>query len=266
MTKAMTTTQCDGDQTYHAVRTHVAQFRRTNGGLNPTRDQVAKALSRRKADICIAMNRLEEAEAMDAARLAVLPELPESVRESSEAMIVQLWTAANESASVAVGELRRHIADCEHRHTRQLSATTETLANTEDELDATRELADAAATDLAAARKENARLSHELARALAKLEEREALVELIRAEASAPAHASEPEGAVAGDGEDSAGPNCSAKVRKVPRKSRQSATTAAPILSPDGEPASDVDEPQTGLLPVPDISRLGLSDADDPSA
>ena len=265
MTKAMTTTQGDGDQTYHAVRTHVAQFRRTNGGLNPTRDQVAKALSRRKADVCVAMNRLGEAEALDAARLAVLPELPESVRQGSEAMIAQLWTAANKSASIAVGELRRHIADCEHRYTRQTSAATDTLANTEAELDAARELADAVATDLAAAKEENARLSNELARALAKLEDREALVALIRAEASAPAPASEPDGVVAGDGEDSAGPNCFAKVRKAPRKGRQSAATAASIPNPDGEPASDVDELHTGLLPVPDISRLGPSDVDDPS-
>lgn len=116
----------------------------------------------------VATNRFEEAEATDAARRAVLPERD---RQGSEAMVAQPWAAANESASVAVGELRRHIADCEHRHTRQMSATTKTLVNTDAELDAAHELADAAATDLAAARVENDRSSNEMARALATLED-----------------------------------------------------------------------------------------------
>ena len=101
----------DADALYDAVRHMVAEFRAANGGLDPTRAQVRSVLKRRRDDVCVAMNRLEEAEATHVARLAALPDMPERVREVSQAMVEQIWSAANESASVALGELRRHTAD-----------------------------------------------------------------------------------------------------------------------------------------------------------
>ena len=269
----------EDDALYQLVRKHVAEFRGTNGGVEPTRAQVAVALGRRKADVCGAMNRLEEAEATDAARLAALPDLPERVRSAGAELIGQIWVAANESAAVAVGELRRHIADAGHRHDRQMAATTSLLAEIEAELERMIERTGTAEADLVAAREENARLTDELSRATAKLEDRATLFALMRgtayprgsehspAASDAPAPADMTDGGTGAVG-DVVEEHAEPKAGNAPRRAKEQLAeraggTGKAGTAPDTGGKDDPDEPRAAYLPG--INPRASSPADDPS-
>lgn len=270
----------DDAELYDAIRCYVAEFRAGTRGQNPTRDQVSKALKRRRTDVCVAMNRLEEAEATHAARLAALPELPQRIREAGEAMVEQIWTAANESASVAVGELRRHIADTQHRHERQMSETTQAFGVTEDELESTRRRAEAAEADLATARQEITRLGAELSRAQAKLEDRAALAALFRSngvDAGSVGHAEEQDAdtdaaAYAGadvnaDGGADADTDAATPIGEPAAETRKSSRKTSRSGSAKGgakEEHLTSDEAQTGILPG--FNSHGPAPAEDSSS
>ncbi len=263
----------DADALYDAVRQLVAEFRAAHGGIDPTRAQVQSMLKKRRDKVCVAMNRLEEAEATHAARLAALPDMPERVREASQAMAEQIWSAANESASVALAELRRHTADSEHRHSGQMQETMEVLASTEDELEDVRSRAEAAEADLSAAREEIARLGTELSRAHAKLEDRAILAAMFRAGALKPGPIANSDGGDAvpdtdatidenGEGDDDTPSGRSAaKDRNPPRKN----TRSRPVAGAVDEVRPPRDEPLTGTLPIPGLNLPEPSDADGPS-
>ena len=265
----------EDDVLYQLVRKHVAEFRSTNGGVEPTRAQVATALERRKADVCGAMNRLEEAEAIDAARLAALPDLPERVRSAGAGLIDQIWMAANESAAVAVGELRRHIADAGHRHDRQMSATTSLLADTEAELERTSVRADTAESELANVRDQNAHLTAALDRAKAALEDREAFFALLKAHAIGSRDGMNPNlhnDEEAEEAADNADEIDAASVFGSAEKKAEDRTHRAPrkFAGPAGAGGTPVhrtaaeDEPETAMLPISGLSPPGPAAADDP--
>ena len=261
------------DALYRQVARFVADFRTANGGLQPTRDQVIAVLKRRRSDVLVALNRLEEAEATDAARLDALPDLPEQVRAASAALVDQVWVAANESAAVAVGELRRRLADAEHRHGRQMSEAIALLDETELELEGTTGRADAAESELTASKQENARLAAALDRARAALEDREAILALFGGQApgsrgAADADADEAPGAdktaevdgsvgdvsTASDSDsDGDGDGPGESTGPVGRKASERAKGTADKRGPRTGRASHPDGPKIARLPVPGL-------------
>jgi hypothetical protein len=233
------------DALFQAVMDHMAGFRAANGGQDPTLQQVTNALGRRKEDVRKAFERLREEEAAEAAQLAALPPIPDLVAAEGERLVMRIWIAAHETASLALAELRRQVDEMARRARQREAEHEEVVTELRDENAALQQRVENAETSLAAAGEEIARLTASLSHAEARLDERDALVELVRA-ASA---------------ETAAGKSGARKVSAVPAvdKADEAVSDSQHDEAPGPGTASEPDaEPAPGLLdliPVQDGSE-----------
>jgi hypothetical protein len=167
------------------VRAWVAEFRRKNG-IDPVRNQVVDAIGRRRANVLRALDWLDEVEAAERARLHALPDIPDALRDQGSELVEKLWVAAADVCAPIIAELRRKLADDTRLHRDQSRQNMDLMEDVEDELDRERARAEQAEEALEAAVAENEALKRELMAAQVKLEEREAVLLLLRPQAATP--------------------------------------------------------------------------------
>lgn len=229
----------DHDELCEEVRAWVAEFRRKNG-FDPLRNQVVDAMGRRRANVLRALNWLDEVEAADRARLNALPDIPDTLRTQGSELVEKLWVVAAEVSAPIIAELRRKLSDDAKLHRDQTRENLDLLEQVEEELDQERERADQAEKACQDVTAKNEALRSELMESKVKLEEREAILLMLRPQVDK------------SETDEKSAPNPRTRKTRIVKNADQPETLEIPF---DTNPTNKPNRGDTDLSPASTLSK-----------